>query len=111
MDERIRQLLDQIPENPPRSKLEPHIDLIRQLRRKKLTYRQIADFLQTHLSVSVHWTTIHAFLKVRARHRCDVLGPKYELPPLQKAAAPPPQKPVFFYEEGTPLTLISDAKK
>jgi len=83
-------------ESPPRSKLEPHLDVIRQLRRKRLTYRQIAGFLQSHVDVSVHWTTIHAFLKVRARRRCDVLRPKYEMPepaPTPEAAPPPQSAP------------------
>jgi len=96
VDEKLRQLLAEIPESPPRSKLEPHLDVIRQLRRKRLTYRQIAGFLQTHVDVSVHWTTIHAFLKVRARRRCDVLRPKYEMPepaPTPEAATPPQSAP------------------
>jgi len=88
VDEKLRQLLAEIPESPPRSKLEPHLDVIRQLRRKRLTYREIAAFLQTHAGVSVHWTTIHAFLKVRARRRCDVLLPKYEMPEPMPAAPP-----------------------
>jgi hypothetical protein len=134
VDEKLRQLLAEIPESPPRSKLEPHLDVIRQLRRKRLTYREIAAFLQTHAGVSVHWTTIHAFLKVRARRRCDELRPKYEMPeptpaPAPAAAAPPQGQtdfaaiklriaekvraqelqaqvnPRFTYEEGEPLIL------
>lgn len=83
MDEKTRQWLDQLPDGPPRSVLEPHLDLIRQLRRKRFTYRGIARFLETELGLRVHWTTIHSFLEVRARRRCDVLRPKYEIPEPQ----------------------------
>jgi hypothetical protein len=89
MDERIRQLIEQIPEKPPRSVLQPHVHLIRQLRRKRLTYRAIARLLHAEYGVSVHWTTIHSFLKVRARRRCDEIRPKYELPD-EGAAEPSP---------------------
>ena len=98
VDEKLRQLLAELPDAPPRSKLEPHVDLIRQLRRKRLTYRQIAAFLETHAELSVHWTTIHSFLKVRARHRCDVLRPKYEMS-LAETAVTPSTRPLSQGEE------------
>ena len=37
MDERVRALLEKVPEKPPRSKLEPHLEVIRELRRKGRT--------------------------------------------------------------------------
>jgi hypothetical protein len=39
MDPTLLSLLDSIPQKPPRSKLETHRELIRQLRRKGCTYR------------------------------------------------------------------------
>jgi len=79
MDERLRALIDQIPEKPPRSKLEPHLDVIRELRRKGRTYQEIAQFFGEHLKVTVAASTIHAFVHVRARRRQQ--KPPVELPP------------------------------
>jgi hypothetical protein len=79
MDERLRALIDQIPEKPPRSKLEPHMDVIRELRRKGRTYQEIAQFFGEHLNVTVAASTIHAFVQVRARRRKQ--RPQIELPP------------------------------
>jgi hypothetical protein len=79
MDERLRALIDQIPEKPPRSKLEPHLEVIRELRRKGRTYQEIAQFFGEHLNITVAASTIHAFVQVRARRRKQRL--QVELPP------------------------------
>jgi hypothetical protein len=88
MDEKIRALLDQIPEKPPRSKLEPHLEVIRELRRKGRTYQEIAQFLGEHLNVTVAASTIHAFVHVRARRRqrkSPIELPPTTEPPLEAA--------------------------
>jgi hypothetical protein len=130
MDEKIRALLDQIPEKPPRSKLEPHLEVIRELRRKGRTYQEIAQFFGEHLKLTVAASTIHAFVHVRARRRQR--KPPIELPPTmepQLETAPAaaentdapadvaeriealkrrrplekPEKPRFEYDENEPL--------
>ena len=63
MDETLRQLLDQLPVRAPRSKLEPHTEVIRVLRQKRRTYAEIAAFLREHLQLSVAPSTIHDFAK------------------------------------------------
>ncbi len=80
MDPTILSLLDSIPEKPPRSKLETHRELIRQLRRKGCTYRDIVRILHERIGLDVAVSTIHSFIKVRAKHRKQV---QYELPPLE----------------------------
>jgi hypothetical protein len=45
MDPTLLSLLETIPQKPPRSKLETHRELIRQLRRKGCTYRDIVRIL------------------------------------------------------------------
>lgn len=45
MDPTLLSLLDSIPQKPARSKLETHRELIRQLRRKGCTYRDIVHTL------------------------------------------------------------------
>jgi hypothetical protein len=135
MDERLRALIDQIPEKPPRSKLEPHLEVIRELRRKARTYQEIAQFFAEHLNVTVAASTIHAFVQVRARRRQR--KPPIELPsatePRMVTAAaenaearagvegdvaeriealkrrrPPekPEKPEFKYDENEPLRIV-----
>jgi hypothetical protein len=80
MDPTLLSLLDSIPQKPPRSKLENHRELIRQLRRKGCTYRDIVRILRESVGLDVAVSTIHSFIKVRAKHRKQV---QYELPPLE----------------------------
>jgi hypothetical protein len=140
MDERLRTLLDQIPEKPPRSKLEPHLDVIRELRRKGRTYQEIAQFFGEHLEVTVAASTIHAFVQVRARRRQR--KPPIELPPaieprvetalatavegvtagaegdvmerieaVKRRRLPEKPKPRFEYNESEPLQLAPGTKQ
>ena len=69
MEPSISRLLDDIPEKPPRSKLEPHADVIAALRQKRRTYREIAQFFREHLAITVAPSTIHDFVRVRRRRR------------------------------------------
>ena len=81
MDEKLRQLLDQMPERAPRSKLEPHAEVIRELRKKRRTYQEIAAFFREHLQLSVAPSTIHEFVKTRARQARNRVPVAVELPP------------------------------
>ena len=80
MDPTLLSLLDSIAQKSPRSKLETHRELIRQLRRKGCTYRDIVRILHERVGLDVAVSTIHSFIKVRAKHRKQV---QYELPPLE----------------------------
>jgi len=131
MDQKIRQLVNQLPPKPFRSKLEPHLDLIRELRQKRLTYEEIAHFLAENLNLTVAPSTIYAFMHVRARS-CRQSATAV---PLVHDQSPPPgsagdiaahiqaikdrsalsrqsqsEKPRFEYVEGQPLTLLPDRK-
>jgi hypothetical protein len=86
MDEVVRRLLDQMAAKPPRSKLEPHLEVIQELRRKGRTYLDIADFFSQHFNLRVAPSTIHAFVKVRARRR---KRPQIELPQATASAIEP----------------------
>jgi hypothetical protein len=126
MDPTLLSLLDSIPQKPPRSKLETHRELIRQLRRKGCTYRDIVRILRERVGLDVAVSTIHSFIKVRAKHRKQA---QYELPPLQPESsvnirigpddiasriAALKAKPVehkakpkhFHFEESEPLRLV-----
>ena len=127
MDPTLLSLLDSIPQKPARSKLETHRELIRQLRRKGCTYRDIVRILRERVGLDVAVSTIHSFIKVRAKHRKQV---HYELPPLEPESslntrlspddvasriAALKAKPVeqkgkpkhFHLEESEPLKLVS----
>ena len=125
MDPTLLSLLDSIPQKPPRSKLETHRELIRQLRRKGCTYRDIVRILRERVGLDVAVSTIHSFVKVRAKHRKQV---QYELPPLEPESslirvspddvasriAALKAKPIeqkerskyFHFEESEPLKLV-----
>src|SRR6266404_2769635 len=127
MDSTLLSLLDSITQKSPRSKLETHRELIRQLRRKGCTYRDIVRILHERVGLDVAVSTIHSFIKVRAKHRKQV---QYELPPLEPESsvntrmspddvasriAALKAKPVeqkakpkhFHFEESEPLKLIN----
>ena len=72
-----------LPPKPPRSKLEPHRDLIRELRRKGQTYRDVARLFQEWLGLYVAPSTLHSLVKVRAKHR---KRSQFELPPMELIA-------------------------
>jgi len=104
MDERLRALVEQMPEKAPRSKLEPHVEVIRELRRKGRTYQEISRFFAEHLGVPVAASTIHAFVRVRAHRRRRPLP--VELPPAAQQ-----HEKVFEYNENEPLRLIPESKR
>ena len=60
-------ILDNLPPKPPRSQLAPYIGLIREMRKRGRTYREIAQVLREKFRIRVAPGTIHAFLEVRAR--------------------------------------------
>jgi hypothetical protein len=73
MDPKIRQLLNQLPPKPFRSKLEAHLELIRELRQRRLTWGEVAQFLANNLNLTVAPSTIYAFMHARVRrHRLSV---------------------------------------
>jgi len=109
-----------LPPKPPRSKLEPHRELIRELRRKGRTYREVSRLFAERLGLQVAPSTLHSFIKVRARHRKQA---QFELPPADVAheIVPNPTSRVaafkakptvqeakrsrFVFRENEPLTL------
>src|ERR1035437_7956093 len=77
-------ILESLPEKQYRSKLEPHRELIRELRRKGRTYSGVARLFDERLGLYVAPSTLHSFVKVRAKYRKRT---QFELPPLELAAA------------------------
>lgn len=139
MDEKLRQLIEEMPERPPRSKLEPHAEVIRALRRKHRTYQEIAAFLREHLQLAVAPSTIHEFVKTRARQARkpaaeteqwisadgpqpapagspsssdDEIRERIRAAKQRSASARTPgAEKVFHYDENEPLRLLPHAPK
>jgi hypothetical protein len=122
MEPELRTVLEYSSEKPPRSKLEPHRELIRELRRKGRTYREVACLFHEQLGLHVALSTLHSFVKVRAKHRKRL---QFELPPTGLASTESPvlehvaalkAKPVvreakrarFVFRENEPLTLTNN---
>lgn len=119
MEPALQTILESLPEKQPRSKLEPHRELIRELRRKGRTYREVSRFFQERLGLHVAPSTLHSFVKVRAKHRKQA---QFELPPAEMASGQASvldrmavfkSKPTareakrnrFVFRENEPLTL------
>src|SRR5690349_20565755 len=68
-------LLKNLQDKPPRSKLEPYRELIRELRQKRWSYRDIAVLFEEKLTIAVAPSTLHNFVKVRARHKSEITLP------------------------------------
>lgn len=66
LDDKITAFLADADAKSARSKLEPYAELIRQLRQRRWTYVQIAQALREQFGVTVHPTTVHAYVKVRS---------------------------------------------
>ena len=113
------------PPKPPRSKLEPHRELIRELRRKGRTYREVARLFHERLGLHVALSTLHSFVKVRAKHRKRT---QFELPPTSlpvtespaldrvaalkaKPAVRESKRARFVFRENEPLTLTTGGEQ
>ena len=67
MDNEFRNILDSLPEKPPRSRLEPYGELIDGLRRRGRTYRDVVEILAEKCQLQVSISTLHDFLRARSR--------------------------------------------
>jgi hypothetical protein len=105
---------------PFQSKLEPFVDLIRDWRRRRKSYRLIAQILRDEHGVVVDHTSVWSYVKVRSRSRpvytmTEDTVRKHPTPsaldPIARLKAkpvPPPKEPIFQYDENKPLTLINE---
>jgi hypothetical protein len=139
MDDKTNEILDRLPPKPPRSRLDPHADLIDELRRRGLTYREIARVLAENCQVQSAPSNIYYFVRLRARKAKQVKARQAKqteagmlgasklvhshmgnLPPDVaqrnadlKARKPSPQAPTegFSFDPEEPLRLITSEKR
>ena len=67
MNDKFQDILDSLPEKPPRSRLEPYNELIGELRRRGRTYREIRHILAEKCGTQVSVSTLHGFHRVQSR--------------------------------------------
>jgi hypothetical protein len=73
---------------PAPSKLEPYADLIRTLRQRRWPYVEIAKALSDEFGVQAHLTTVHAFVKVRAKKKSASTMPAPEQAAIDRPTPP-----------------------
>ncbi len=65
MDPKFKEILDSLPNKPPRSRLQPYWELIRELRRRGQTFQDIAHILAEKCQVQVTASAVHDFVRKR----------------------------------------------
>ncbi|MFT3784081.1 MAG: hypothetical protein QM790_18905 [Nibricoccus sp.] len=80
LENKISEFLAQADTKPAASKLEPYAELIRTLRQRRWTYQQIAIAMKEQFGVTVAASTMHNFVKVRAKKKL-VIGTSKSCPP------------------------------
>ena len=56
-------ILKSLPDKPPRSRLEPYLVLVEELRRRKRTFREIAEILGEQCGVQITGAGVHDYLR------------------------------------------------
>jgi hypothetical protein len=97
LDDQITDFLTKADNRPTQSKLEPYAELIRGLRQRRWTYRQIAAALQERFGVATGSSTINDFVRVRARRPQAGPLPQPQTPELPQPG-PVPRKPRFHLD-------------
>ena len=140
MENTLRAILDSLPPRRRRSKLEPYAALIRALRARDRSYREIVTILRERCGLRVAMHTVYHFVRARAQKpvaqrlsRPQPSGPVRRASEAgasssprspdgpdvwtriaalkQRAPASPAGEPkAFAYDENTPLQLVADVK-
>ena len=116
----VSQILPSTRGKPFQSKLEPVIEIIRDLRRHRKSYRQIAQILRDEHGIVADRSTIWNYVKVRSKPRRDfamledssavsrtAVNGRSAIELLKAKPLPPAKKPIFTFDENKPLTLIT----
>ena len=73
MDPKFEQVLNSLPPKKPRSRLEPYRELIREMRKRRCSYREIAKVLHDNFGVPVAASTVNNFVmsRLNAQNRSE----------------------------------------
>lgn len=67
MDPKLKEIIDGLPDKPPRSRLQPYYEFITELRRRGRTYRDIAQVLAEKCQLQVTASGVHDFVRTRSK--------------------------------------------
>jgi hypothetical protein len=87
LNEELQRIFDSVPEDAPRSPLEPYRELILRWRRQGRSYRRICQMLNDRCKVKVAYAPLYRFVQRRSRPRKT--EPQSE--PQLTTSAPEPQ--------------------
>ena len=69
MEDQLKQILESLPEKPPRSRLAPYREFIEELRQLGRTYRDIAAILAEKCQLRVSASAIRDFVRIHSRDK------------------------------------------
>ena len=67
MNAKLKTILKNLPVKKSRSRLEPYRELIREMRRKRRSYREIVQVLRKECDLQVSVSTLHDFVRLRSK--------------------------------------------
>jgi len=69
MNPELQRIYDSLPEDEPKSRLEPYRELILRWRRQGRSHKRIAGFLRDQCKIRVSGEAVRKFVKLRSRPR------------------------------------------
>jgi hypothetical protein len=91
LDDELRKLLESLPADKPRSRLEPFREFILRWRRQGRSYRRIHQILHDECKVEIAYEPLRRFVQRRSRPR--KVQPEIQPEPATIAPVPPDQIP------------------
>jgi len=76
-----------MPGRPFQSKLEPHLDFIRECRRKRWSYGRIAQAIHAQFGMKVSPNAVFSFVKVRSKPLRMYELPSSQTPPVKQSTS------------------------
>lgn len=98
MDANLQEILNNLDDKEPRSRLAPYRALILELRRRNRTYREILQILADHCQIQVSISTLHDFMRVQRRIDTQ-LKKRRSREQISLALDEKPQRPVCRNED------------
>ncbi len=114
MDEKFQIILSNLPEKPPRSRLEPYRELIYELRQRGWTYREIAQILNERCHIPTSRSAVNDFVRVRARRKSSrqpSARPQKTARDLSAASSVDPASPATQTPDGEVRRRIEELKR
>jgi hypothetical protein len=88
MNPELQRIFDSVPEDEPRSRLEPYRELILRWRRQGRSYRRIRELLVEHFGANIGKSALHKFVQRRSCPRKNQPEAELQAEPAQTKSAP-----------------------